>query len=315
MGLQECSRKVPDYLSNVIGKLGRKVARYPRWFVFCSLIFTVLFGTGLKHMVYLTDIEELFLPLQAKGYVERDLIESYFPLDYDQYVPGHETRRLSQVTVIIVTKNPGRDSLGNHKGLLEHGKIIDDAVKKLTVKTNQQEILTFEDVCAKTRSSRGETCQENNIIAEYPGLEHLTYPVYQNPFSKNRIMMPSVLGNISIIKNEKGRKILDASALRLFYTLNGNSSSPKVRRNVQAWERMALNFTRKIQQRFKDDRYEVFAINSKSLERELIETVHSVFDVLHWCVGILSCFITINGLSLTAWKPKQLLRYTIRLNT
>ena len=150
-------------------------------------------------MVYLTDIEELFLPIEAQGYAERDLIESYFPLDYDEYVPGHETRRLSQITVIITTKNPNQDSLRNHMGLLERGKIIDDALKKLTVKTNLQDILTFEDVCAKTRSSRGETCQENAIIAEYSGLEELTYPVYQSLFTKDRIMIPSVCNHGSII--------------------------------------------------------------------------------------------------------------------
>ena len=89
-----------------MGKLGRKVARYPISFIVVSVLSAVLSITGLQRLTYLTDFEELFVPHGARALEERNIVESYFDMDYQNYVPGHETKYANPgLFVIIKTKN------------------------------------------------------------------------------------------------------------------------------------------------------------------------------------------------------------------
>ena len=295
-----CTKAIPEFLMKWIGLLGKKVARYPGWFIAVSIAVAAGFATGLQRMKYLTDIEELFIPTLARGIQERQIVEDNFNMDYQDYVQGHETRYLSQVSFIIMTKNFSQDSLSQHLGLLNQGKEIDGALRKLVVKTISKENVTFEDVCAKSRRSGGQKCQENGIL-ELSSLKYLnTYPTYKHPITKEVIVVPAFLGNISL-NDENTALVEDASVLRLFYILDES------KKNVKAWEKMALQFIENNNELL-DDRYEIFAINSKSLERELTENMHNALGILPVSVGILVCFITMNGLVLTEWKPLLVIR-------
>ena len=295
-----CTKAIPNFLMKWIGLLGKKVARYPGWFITVSIAVAAFFATGLQRFKYLTEIEELFVPNGARGLKERQIVEDNFNMDYQDYVQGHETRYLPQVSFIIMTKNFSQDSLNQHLGLLNQGKEIDDALKKLVVKTRSKENVTFEDVCAKSRGSEGENCQENGIL-ELSSIKYLnTYPTYKHPITKEVIFVPAFLGNISL-NDENAALVEDASVLRLFYVLDES------KKNVKAWEKMALQFIEKNDE-WLDDRYEVFAINSRSIERELVENMHNALGILPISVGILVCFITMNGLVLTEWKPALVIR-------
>ena len=253
-------------------------------------------------------VHNMFSPCSAKRRAsdkdlpvqERQIVEDNFNMDYQDYVQGHETRYLSQVSFIIMTKNFSQDSLSQHLGLLDQGKEIDGALRKIVVKTRSKENVTFDDVCAKSRRSGGQKCQENGIL-ELSSLKYLnTYPTYKHPITKEVIVVPAFLGNISL-NDENTALVEDASVLRLFYILDES------KKNVKAWEKMALQFIEKNNELL-DDRYEIFAINSKSLERELTENMHNALGILPVSVGILVCFITMNGLVLTEWKPLFVIR-------
>ena len=97
---------------------------------------------------------------------------------------------------------------------MNHGKIIDTALTKLvvTVGSKEEQNVTFENVCASTHFSGGKKCQSNGIL---DGIK-IKYPVYTHRISKEKIFVPSVLGNVSL--NES--YVEDASLLRLAYILD-----------------------------------------------------------------------------------------------
>ena len=67
-------------------------------------------------------------------------------------------------------------------------------------------------MCASTHFSGGKNCQSNGIL---DGIK-IKYPVYTHSESKEKIFVPSVLGNVSL--NES--YVEDASLLRLSYILD-----------------------------------------------------------------------------------------------
>ena len=289
----ETIRMIPKKLTDVVGKLGRNVARYPIWFFVMSLVSAALFITGLQRITYLTDLEELYVPYGARGLDERNIVESYFGKNYQNYVLGHETEVKSILSVIVVTKNTNQNSLRHHNGLLNHGKMIDTALNNLVVTTTQGENITLQDVCGKTRFSKGEKCQQN-AITDVTNIKYLKYPVYISPITKEKIAIPVVLGNVSL----NGSSVEDASALRLMYNLDYKNKNAKV------WQKTATSFI--YQSNWEDENYEVFTVTSESLEEELLENVHESLYVLPYAAGLLVCFMTMNGFVFTGrkWNSK-----------
>ena len=289
----ETIRMIPNKLTYVIGQLGRKVACFPISFFVSSLFCALLFMTGLQRITYLTDTEELFVPYGARGLDERNIVESYFGKNYQNYVMGHETEFNSLLSVIIVAKNTNQDSLCHHNGLINHGKMIDTALNNLVVTTKQGKNITLQNVCGKTHFSKGEKCQQN-AITDVTNIKYLKYPVYISPITKERIVLPAVLGNVSL----NGSSVEDASALRLVYNLDYKNE------NAKAWQKTATSFM--YQSNWEDENYEVFTITSDALEEELLENVHESLYVLPYAAGLLVCFMTMNGFVFTGrkWNSK-----------
>lgn len=160
-------------------------------------------------------------------------------MDYgSDYTMGHETRFTSQVLVIIKSTN----STMHLDKLLEFGTMIDELLKEIQVKTEFYGIVKFDDVCAKTRFSQGDQCQDNSILS----LSHimasngyrLKYPKFYHPVSKEDIFLPSVLGDC---KMDAENFVENASALRLFYILDVKSDPIKAAK-AKIWEEAALQF-------------------------------------------------------------------------
>ena len=236
---------------------------------------------------------------------ERALIESIFEMDYERnYVPGHESRYLSQIAVIIGCKNLTVNSLQAHNGLLNLAKTINKEVTNFKAREKGNAI-RFQDVCARSRFSQGKRCQNSAILELSDSLMekfrqeevNLTYPVYFHPISREQIALPSVLGNISLKDN--GANLKDATHLRLIYVLTNSSSLGK--EPIKEWEKQALEMIQK--KDWQDDRYEVFAINSKSLEKELTDNIHSVLIYIPIPVACLAVFIIFNGLNSASGQP------------
>ena len=280
---------IPNKLTDVIGKLGRNVARSPKWFIIISLVSAALFITGLQRITYLTDLEELYVPYGGRGLEERRVVESYFDMDYQDFIMGHETKFLSALYVIVLAKNSSQDSLCHHNGLLNHGKMIDAALNNLVVTTKEGTNVTLQNVCAKTHFSRGKKCQRNTIT-DVRHIKYLKYPVYISPQTKEKIILPVFLGNMFL----NGSSVEDASALRLFYILDNEKE------NAQAWMRVAASFMH--QPQWEDENYQVLTVHSEILERELTENVQESLYVLPYAAGLLVCFLTMNGFVLTGRK-------------
>ena len=124
-----CSFSIPNSLSKYLGKLGKLCGNHPLTFISLSILIALFFGTGLQRIDYTVDNEQLFVPHGSIGLQERATVESFFPMNYSDYVKGHETRYLSQVAIIIEPKNMSEDGLFSHNGLLDLGLKIDDHVQ------------------------------------------------------------------------------------------------------------------------------------------------------------------------------------------
>ena len=95
-------KRFPDFLEDKLGYLGVKIGTYPKAFIINSFIIALLFATGLQRLQFITDFETLFVPHGAQGLIERNIVESLFPLNYSKdYEQGYETRYLTQLQVII----------------------------------------------------------------------------------------------------------------------------------------------------------------------------------------------------------------------
>ena len=70
--------------------------------------------------------------------------------------------------------------------------------------------------------------------------------------------------------------------------------------NAQAWMRVAASFMH--QPQWEDEKYQVLAVHSEILERELTENVQESLYVLPYAAGLLVCFLTMNGFVLTGRK-------------
>ena len=203
----------------------------------------------------------------------------------------------------MAPKDPFKDSLKSHNGLLALAEKIDHFLNEFEVKADcQKEKLKFRDLCAKSRFSQGRVCDRNPILTltqtmmeKFRSQElNLTYPLYSHPVSKEPILWPSILGNISI--NPAGDALEDATHLRLVYVLKNSSCLP-----IQAWENQAINALREAQ--FGDDRFQILAVNSKSLEIELSNNIESALWISYIPVVFLAAFIFINSIVTSSGRP------------
>jgi hypothetical protein len=89
-----CSRElVPQITTIFLRTLGHYVGRYPWWFIAVTTLLTIAFGSSIFFVLdYRTSIEELYIPLDAESWHDRDVAEHFFPVNFsgkfqpDRYV-------------------------------------------------------------------------------------------------------------------------------------------------------------------------------------------------------------------------------------
>ena len=74
-------------------KLGLQVGRTPGYFLVVPVLLSLLCITGYQRVTYQMDPEYLFSPERGPGKIEREIVESYFKMNYSaRFNPTRITR-------------------------------------------------------------------------------------------------------------------------------------------------------------------------------------------------------------------------------
>jgi hypothetical protein len=105
-----CGRDlVPRLLTIGLKNLGRQVGRYPFVFIFTTLALTLIYGAAIyRNLVYITDIEYMYIPTTAQSWHDRAVAEQYFPVNFSgRFQPDRATRFGSFAHVLVYPKDRG----------------------------------------------------------------------------------------------------------------------------------------------------------------------------------------------------------------
>eukprot|EP00095_Tigriopus_kingsejongensis_P010889 snap_masked-scaffold1216_size55193-processed-gene-0.1 protein:Tk10889 transcript:snap_masked-scaffold1216_size55193-processed-gene-0.1-mRNA-1 annotation:"hypothetical protein AaeL_AAEL001299" len=260
-------------------------------FVFLLSFWSVLsnsfwvYTTGLPHMRYETNIEKLFIPKDAMAWYERSVLEEFFPMNYQDYYPGHEVK-IDPGLAVLIRPTEGPSILNS--AIWADITALDNLVHNV-IELNDG--IGFKDICVQRQGA----CLKNSILELNPYINeiegqtfNLTYPKMSNPVTGSDYFLPAHFGGVQLRPDKN--TLLDASSMRLFYIFDG--SEQKLNQS-KAWEVHASLWLASL----KFSHIHIEMLHSQSLERELVRNIDSAFDYLEITVGLVTLFITFNSMN------------------
>lgn len=186
--------------------------------------------------------------------------------------------------LVFYFADPLRDGLFKHNDMFELAKELDDSIKEIQVNSRLHGLIQFKDVCAKSKSSEGQKCFANEFMELSSKMSkirsgkevNMTFPRFYDPAKDKFHFLPGSFGNITLVP--QSRVVQEITSIRLAFILDASEENEKQRIKAKIWERTALNYVR--QKNWGDGRFEVMAVNSMSLEEELVENVNSAVTYL-----------------------------------
>ena len=171
-----------------------------------------------------------------------------FSMDYaTNYIPGHESRFLAQIVVIISAKKPEEDGIMMHNGLLDMAKKVNEEIHKAQIHSRLHGSFQWKDVCAKTRLSEGLKCQSNDHINLYQTMDlirkgkmNMTFPVFKDPYTRQDHFVPIIFGNLKYDENQT--MVTGAAATKLIFVLDANQDNYAKSIKVKIWEEAVLDY-------------------------------------------------------------------------
>eukprot|EP00095_Tigriopus_kingsejongensis_P010659 maker-scaffold627_size122700-snap-gene-0.37 protein:Tk10659 transcript:maker-scaffold627_size122700-snap-gene-0.37-mRNA-1 annotation:"hypothetical protein AaeL_AAEL001299" len=275
---------VDQFMRRIFSILGKEIGRRPLVYLVLPLIGTVISLYGFWTANHEADPEYLFIPLNGEGKYERAIIESFFPTNYSAFDPGRITRNGRFGRLHITAKDNGstlRDDI------FQDMLVLDGIVKNLTFTHNNQ-TLGFNDVCAKDKGS----CWSNDILGVASVMQEvennsmsLTYPIWFNPFSFDRVIFPFFCGGIEITEHYT---IASIYVISLNYFLASGTAFDMERGKI--WEKTFLDTIETLE----FEHIKVARFSSLTLEIELEENTNSVipFFSVNIAIMVVFCVIT-----------------------
>ena len=161
---------------------------------------------------------------------------------------------------VSTAKDPIQDGLFKNNGILDLAIEIDDYIKNKEIMTNLHGIIQFKDVCAKSRGSKGEKCQNNDFLElnNYSvmkkirsGKANMTFPLFKDPISGKKLFTPAFFGNITTLylQDRDLYIIKEVTSIRLTFILDSHGQNKNVKEKkmkADIWERTILGIFLKI---------------------------------------------------------------------
>ena len=181
----------------LFGHLGRLIGEHPFNFLVVPLLLTALAATGFQRVVHEADPEYLFLPSNGEAKIERASLEANFRMNYSDFDPGRMSRNGRFGRILITARDNGsmlRDEL------FREIVAVDEIVRNITFEWEGRN-LSYAEVCA----TQAGYCWKNDVLSLAPsmpaiqsGEEFLTYPIWFDPWTFERITFPFFTGGIQL---------------------------------------------------------------------------------------------------------------------
>ncbi|XP_059090006.1 patched domain-containing protein 3-like [Tigriopus californicus] len=279
-----------DRLTRFFGKLGYLLGR-KRELTFL-LNFSTLLSTSywvytiyLPYMRYETDIEKLFIPKTAMAWQEREIAGRYFPVDYQDYHPGHEIKMNPGLNLLIQPKD--NQSVFRTEVWLDIMTINNQVVNLVHLKSGEG----FQHLCVK----RDNICLINDVLELFDYIQAiksgtlvLDFPKMSNPVSGNDYFLPAHFGHV--VLNPEETHLIDAFSMKLYYSL---SAAPDQLNLSRTWEVEVANWAQS--QNFTTIQIDV--LHSQSLQQGLVANIDSAFNYLDVTVALVTLYITFNSMN------------------
>ncbi|XP_071446511.1 patched domain-containing protein 3-like isoform X1 [Hetaerina americana] len=251
---------VERQLARLFYKLGVVVAKNPGYFLVVPFLVAALCFTGFQRMRSEIDPEYLFSPVGGQGKMERNVVESYFSLNYSaRFNVGRITRPGRFGRVIVVPKEiaeeahqlsraagteglapgmyngPGANAPGTgpYQRLPDLGnlltaavwdelKILDEIIKNATAVVDGERF-KYSDVCARwvDECFRNDILELSHVMDDVEsGKLNLTFPVMFNPVTWDAHAFPVFFGG-TVVSDEG--TILSVPSLQLVYFVTADT--------------------------------------------------------------------------------------------
>ncbi|OQR66928.1 patched domain-containing protein 3-like, partial [Tropilaelaps mercedesae] len=235
-------------------------------------------------LLYSDDPEFLFAPRHSRAYEEGRIVSASFPTNTSlNFDVGRSTRHEAFARVIIEAKNRSVLTSGAWKDVLQ----LDRSIRALSIgavdasssSSRSRFRRTYSDLCAKD----GGRCFENDFLAPLTrllpmiefGLMNLQYPLHIiTAKSGKQLHIPTgvIFGGANL--SEDGTILLSARAITLFYYLEGETDTSKLR--ARQWVSAFVDLLDEIQ--LPDVR--TYFFTSRSLADELERNTLSIAPLL-----------------------------------
>ncbi|XP_023211544.1 patched domain-containing protein 3-like [Centruroides sculpturatus] len=279
---------VQQLFSKSFSHLGRKIARYPGYFIIVPFLVAGIFATGLQRLRLTKDLDTLYTATGSPAMINREYIEKLFLNDVtNNFDIGRATRMGRQTIIVVIPKDNG--SVLRSK-IFYQVQLLDKLIKNVTIEIDGTPY-TYEDVCAK----KNRKCFENEYlkldkrIADLEnGTDFLPYPLYLNNYTYEYVFYAVSLGGVT---TDKDRNIINAKALRLLYFMD-NSNNHKEELAL-LWEEKLVEFLKKLNIDLIDHSY----FTSSSLENEIHRITVGLLPLYAIAVIIMLCFSILTTVS------------------
>ncbi|XP_076361005.1 patched domain-containing protein 3-like [Tachypleus tridentatus] len=258
---------VDRLVSWAFGRLGYYVGSYPGYFIIVPFLVGLLLATGLQRIVYEDNPEYLFSPVDGRSHTERNIIETFFPMNTSRKFDLGRMTRIGRLGRVIIDAKDGRTVLREY--IFNEMQKLDTIIQNITI-TWDGGMYKYKDLCARTK--RG--CFHNDIL-DFKGrirdIESrkylLEYPIMFNRATQKIYHMLGALGGVTV--DELGF-VQSALAYSLIYPLDVDIKHGIER--AQLWENQFLLTMKDIEM----ENITIGYFVSNSLESELEKNTQSV---------------------------------------
>ncbi|XP_067131216.1 patched domain-containing protein 3-like [Centruroides vittatus] len=216
-------------------RIGYHIGCHPQLYLYILLLITIVLATGFFKLHIVKKSEYLHTPINGRGKLERNSVESMFSLNSSGNLDISRSTRIRNIShFIAVSKN--NDSLLNDNAILDLVK-LDQIIRNISIFWNNS-FFRYEDLCLRNKQNRCPSNFLTYLLRKYEdfkrGGNFIKYPYERNGFQLR--ISAQHIGGVST--NDDGY-VVDFKAFRLFYYLDHNLIENK-QLGLQ-WESAFLN--------------------------------------------------------------------------
>ncbi|CAG0912885.1 unnamed protein product [Notodromas monacha] len=295
--LSRCSRDIlPRLLTAALRKLGARVGRHPFWFIAATMVLTLIYGSAIfRNIVYITNIEYLYIPTNAESWHDRAVSEEFFHMNFSgEFQPDRSSRFGSFAHVLVYPKDGGtvlrRESF-------DEVLRIDAMIRNITIPGpgQKQPALKYADLCARWGNDcfHTDAVKIANVVDDVEaGRVNLTFPVFFDEKAFDYIILPGSIGKPVL----DGDVVLSTPAVGMYFILK--AGTPDELALGREWEK---EFVRQMQAISKtSSMVDVYYESRDTVEHEF-DSLKDFVPLQGFLAGLIVCIFSVVCCMMTDW--------------